>query len=515
MTNCGGKEKIGKWSKEHWATMPDEKRKYLLRKRALGGVKVRLEKMKDQEYRKKISEKHRESSINNKTYRNFGDPKLIGEWNGLIQKEWHKNNKELSFEKCKKMRNSYSDKVNERLKTFTLEDIVNNLKMTTDYKDLSNIFNVSVLNIKTKLKDNNYKHLSDLKKEIFGAYRVNHKVISVELLNEKYDTATLTIEKYHNFAINQGIFIKNSGEIDEKASPLAQMEDFFIPVRNGAGSKIDTLPGASNLDQISDVDFFRHKMISALGIPPQYLSIGGDNRQGFDSKSGLSQQDIRFGRTILRIQKAVVSCLYKICYIHLYLKGFGMNDIKSLKLHMTPPNALEESMRLEAMNKRIDSASTAKSTKLFSDKWILKSIMLLSDNEIEEELKQKQVEIAQGIDQEGGGQHTSPDVGEPGGAFDSFSGENEGPQQTPVSGPIGIKEPEEEPGQENASVSYDNSNLITESKNNKYFYKDGLFNSLLNENQFDGLIDLSSTDANKELIQEEKLKAKIHDYVGE
>jgi len=344
------------------------------------------------------------------------------------------------------------------------------------------------------------------------------RVFMIEVGNLSSAEAKQFLEEVKAEYNKKKFFNPTTGEIDEKASPLAQMEDFFIPVRQGAGSKIDTLPGSQNMDQIADVELFRSKMISALGIPPQYMYVAGGTNQGgnFDTKAGLSQQDIRFGRTVLRIQKSIVSTLYKICYIQLYLKGFGIQDIKSLEISMTPPNAIEESMRLDAINKRIDAASNAKATNLFSDKWVLSSIMLFDDNEIEEDLEQKQMEAKLGLSSEEGG---APGGGmggaeEPAGAFDEFA---EPAGEEPTSGPISVggeaeseQGSEQAPEQEVASVQYDKSKLIKEDKNNKYFYKGGIFNHLLNENQFEGLIDLKDHDSNVQLIKEEA-KAKTSD----
>ena len=328
----------------------------------------------------------------------------------------------------------------------------------------------------------NYKDFYDFKRK---ALCYNHKIISIRRIDNA-DTGTLTIgNEYHTFALEAGIFTKNS-----------------------------------NMDQIADVDMFRSKMISALGIPPQYMSIpqaGGGGGGNYDTKAGLSQQDIRFGRTILRIQKSIVSALYKICYIQLYLKGFGVNDIKSLEISMTPPNAIEESMRLDAINKRIESAASAKNSNLFSDKWILGSIMLFSDDDIQEDLEQRQLEIGLGLTEEGVGGGGVPGAGgEEPGAFDAFAGGEgeEGGEAALPKGPINVEATPEEPAapeQQTAGLKRDKSKIINEHNNNKYFYKGGIFNHLLNECQFDGLIDIGGSDETKKSLIKEDSKAKTVD----
>lgn len=177
-----------------------------------------------------------------------------------------------------------------------------------------------------------------------------------------------------------------TGEIDEKANPLAWDEDFYIPIQdNKDNTRIEQLPGGQNMGEIEDLKWFRQKIDSELKIPTSYLSRDGN----YDAKAGLSQQDIRFSRTIERVQRAYIEGLNKICYVHLMLRGFNFRQITSFTLRMTPPSALAELLRLDAMSAKLEIVSTARATEVLPDIYILTEIMGLGEDEANELLQLK------------------------------------------------------------------------------------------------------------------------------
>ena len=177
-----------------------------------------------------------------------------------------------------------------------------------------------------------------------------------------------------------------TGEIDEKAHPLAWDEDFFIPIQdNKDNTRIEQLPGGQNMGEIEDLKWFRQKIDAELKIPSSYLSRDGQ----YDAKAGLSQQDIRFSRTIDRIQRAFIEGLNKICYVHLMLRGFTFKQITSFTLKMTPPSALAELLRIDAINARLESVANARGTEVFPDIYILTEIYGMGEDEANEVLQLK------------------------------------------------------------------------------------------------------------------------------
>ena len=177
-----------------------------------------------------------------------------------------------------------------------------------------------------------------------------------------------------------------TNEIDDKANPLAWDEDFFIPIQdNKDNTRIEQLPGGQNMGEIEDLKYFRMKIDSEMKIPSSYLSRDGN----FDSKSGLSQQDIRFSRTIDRIQRSYIDGLNKVCFIHLMLRGFTYKQITSFTLRMTPPSALAELLRLDALSMKLETVSTARGTEVLPDIYILTEILGLGEDEANELLQLK------------------------------------------------------------------------------------------------------------------------------
>jgi hypothetical protein len=125
---------------------------------------------------------------------------------------------------------------------------------------------------------------------------------------------------------------KANGKMDLRYNPLAVDEDYFIPVRGGeTGTKIDSLAGGSNAAAIEDVQYIQKKLFAALKIPKAYL--GYDEEIG--AKATLAQEDIRFSRTIARIQKVIISELNKMAMIHLYSHGYEGEDLLDFTLKLS------------------------------------------------------------------------------------------------------------------------------------------------------------------------------------
>lgn len=183
---------------------------------------------------------------------------------------------------------------------------------------------------------------------------------------------------------NQVVDPKN-GRVDLRYNPLSIEEDYFIPVRGNTSSKVETLPGGSFTGQIDDVKYLRDKLFSALKIPASYLS----RAEGSDEdKTTLAQKDIRFARTIQRLQRAVVSELEKVGIIHLYTLGYRDEDLVSFKLSLNNPSKIAELQTLEQWNTKFDVAAAA-TEGFFSRRWVAEKLFNLS----EEEFQRNQREI--------------------------------------------------------------------------------------------------------------------------
>jgi hypothetical protein len=172
---------------------------------------------------------------------------------------------------------------------------------------------------------------------------------------------------------------KASGKMDLRYNPLAVDEDYFIPVRGGeTGTKIDSLAGGSNAAAIEDVQYIQKKLFAALKIPKAYL--GYDEEIG--AKATLAQEDIRFSRTIARIQKVIISELNKMAMIHLYAHGYEGEDLLDFTLKLSNPSTIAQQQKLELISSRFDIAGKAPEG-IVDRRWVRKNIMGLTDEEID------------------------------------------------------------------------------------------------------------------------------------
>jgi len=170
----------------------------------------------------------------------------------------------------------------------------------------------------------------------------------------------------------------STGRVDLRYNPMSIDEDYFLPVRGGAsGTKIESLPGGQFTGDIDDVQYLRDKLFSALKIPQSYLSRG----EGADEdKTTLAQKDIRFSRTVQRLQRAILAELEKVGIIHLYTLGFRSEDLTNFKLTLNNPSQIAELQQLENLRTRFDVAAGA-TEGYFSRRWIAKNIFSMSDEE--------------------------------------------------------------------------------------------------------------------------------------
>ena len=186
-----------------------------------------------------------------------------------------------------------------------------------------------------------------------------------------------------------------TGQIDLRKNILSQQEDFFIPVRTpDEPNPIETLPAAKNLDAMDDIKFIQNKIFTALRIPKSFLNF--EDNQG-DGRN-LSLLDIRFTRTVHRIQQALLMELNKIAIIHLYLLGFT-EDLTNFNLSMNNPSSQMEALELENLSKMIQTArdavsDTGNGMPVMSLTHAWKQILHWSDKEIKENLEELRLERA-------------------------------------------------------------------------------------------------------------------------
>jgi hypothetical protein len=173
---------------------------------------------------------------------------------------------------------------------------------------------------------------------------------------------------------------EKTGEYNLKYNMQNLLEDFYIPVRgNDAATKIDTTPGL-NYDGIEDVKYLREKLFAALKVPKAFMGYD-ENLQG---KATLAAEDIRFGRTIDRIQRILLSELYKIALVHLYSQGYRDEQMTNFELSLTTPSIIYDQEKIALMKEKVDLASTMLENKLVPTDWIYEHIFHFSEDQYEE-----------------------------------------------------------------------------------------------------------------------------------
>lgn len=170
----------------------------------------------------------------------------------------------------------------------------------------------------------------------------------------------------------------STGRVDLRYNPLSIEEDYFIPVRGGeTGTRIESVAGGSYTGDIDDVKYLKDKLFAALKIPQSYLFRGEGSEE---DKTTLAQKDIRFARTIQRLQRSVVTELEKIGIVHLFTLGYRNEDLISFKLRLNNPSKIAEMQELENWKTKFDTATSA-TEGFFSKRWIATNMFNLSDEE--------------------------------------------------------------------------------------------------------------------------------------
>ena len=189
-----------------------------------------------------------------------------------------------------------------------------------------------------------------------------------------------------------------TGNVDMRFNQMAVDQDYFIPVRDPAApNPIDTLAGAQNLSEIADIEYIQKKLLTALRVPKAFLGFEEIVGEG----KNLSLQDIRFARTINRIQKCMIAELNKIAIIHLFLLGFE-DELSNFTLGLTNPSTQADLLKVDVWKEKItlykDAVTAIEGIAPVSISWAKKHILGFSDEEIKLDLQQQRIEKAVGAE---------------------------------------------------------------------------------------------------------------------
>ena len=173
------------------------------------------------------------------------------------------------------------------------------------------------------------------------------------------------------------ILDEQTGEYNLRYNIQNLTEDFFLPVRGGdSGTEINELSGIE-YDSTEDVEYLKNKLLASLRVPKAFL--GFDENVG--GKATLAAEDVRFARTIERIQRIIVSELTKIAVVHLYSQGYTDEDLVNFELELASPSTMYEQEKIELFGQKVDLASSMIQDKILPTNWIYDNVFNFSDKE--------------------------------------------------------------------------------------------------------------------------------------
>ena len=173
---------------------------------------------------------------------------------------------------------------------------------------------------------------------------------------------------------------ERTGDYNLKYNMQNLIEDYYMPVRgNDNGTSIDTLKGLE-YNMIDDINYLKGKLMAALKIPKAFLGYEED----VNGKATLAAQDVRFAKTIERIQRVLISELTKVAIIHLYAQGITDDRLTDFTLELTIPSKIYEQEQVELYTSKVALIQQMQQTKMFSKEWMYQAVMKMAKDEQDE-----------------------------------------------------------------------------------------------------------------------------------
>ena len=263
-------------------------------------------------------------------------------------------------------------------------------------------------------------------------YRVirspERRVFKIDVGNVPPEDVANYMEQAKTSLRSSQVLDKKTGRVDLRYNPLSVDEDYFLPVRGQQdGTSIDTLAGGQNTTAIEDVEYIQKKLFAALKVPKAYLGYD----EALSSKATLAQEDIRFSRTIAKIQRVLVSELNKIAAIHLYSNGFDGSDLIDFSLKLSNPSTIAQQQKLELFRTKFEIAGSSPEGMLSRD-YLRKRVLGLTNEEIDQIEKQRDEDKLRDLEVEAitlpGGPNSDDDLAGLGDEEESFEDDTAAPE---------------------------------------------------------------------------------------
>jgi hypothetical protein len=173
---------------------------------------------------------------------------------------------------------------------------------------------------------------------------------------------------------------ERTGEYNLKYNVQNLIEDYYMPVRgNDNGTSIDTLKGLE-YNMIDDINYLKGKLMAALKIPKAFLGYEEET----NGKATLASMDVRFAKTIERVQRVLISELTKIAIVHLYAQGIDDDNLTNFTLELTIPSKIYEQEQVELYTSKVALIQQMQQTKMFSKEWMYETVMKMAKDEQDE-----------------------------------------------------------------------------------------------------------------------------------
>ena len=296
------------------------------------------------------------------------------------------------------------------------------------------------------------------------------RIFYVDTGNLPASKAEMYMERLKQKFKKENYYDTSRNNIDSRYNPMSADEDFFVPIKGNSNTKIDVLPGGQNLGEVDDVKYFRDKLLSVLKIPKDYMV---EKDKSPERKANLSELDVKFARTIIRIQNSVESGLESLAKRHLHLKGYPKTLIDELRIELPDPSDMFTKRRIQVDTAKAD--LIAKLTGIFPKEKLYKDYYNLSDEEIEEIIGKLKKEAEEEMEQQQAMGMGGPMGGPPRGGGGAV-GELPPPGEV---NPPPVTGEEPQPAQEGKEEIYKNimKNYLTE--NGKYIKEVSILNRLI------------------------------------
>jgi hypothetical protein len=280
---------------------------------------------------------------------------------------------------------------------------------------------------------------------------------------------------------------ENTGDYNLKFNIQNIMEDYYFPVRGSdSGTDVETLDGLE-YTAIDDINYLKNKFMAALKVPKAFLGY----EENVSGKATLAAEDVRFARTIDRLQKIIISELYKIGMTHLYAQGITDERLVNFELELTNPSTIAEQEKINLWSNKVNLARDMQDNKIVPVEWIYKNVFHFTDEESEEmrqmlvkDAKERfrltQIETA-GQDPKAEADQQKTDVN---GELGKFKGEDDNQQDDGVDAEQQIKSLEQDLGVEEANKAGRPKSANRYQKDDSKFGRDPLGNKE-NQNMFE------------------------------